>query len=145
MIIAITALFSGLLFGLGLTVSQMVNPIKVQAFLDPFGQWDPTLIFVMGGALIVTLSTSRWILKRSKPLASASFQVPKQGSLDANLLGGAALFGIGWGLSGYCPGPGLVALSINLSEATLFIPAMLAGAMLVEPLRRLGQSLIVNR
>ena len=103
----LVALFSGTLFGLGLTVSGMVNPQKVIGFLDVAGDWDPTLAVVMGGALLVAIPAFRLIFKRSHPVLEDEFELPTKKELDASLLGGAALFGIGWGLSGFCPGAGL--------------------------------------
>ena len=111
------ALISGTLFGVGLTVSGMINPAKVLGFLDVAGDWDPTLAFVMGGALLVTGPIMPVILRQSRPLLASAFDLPKKTTLDAPLLGGAALFGVGWGLSGFCPGPAVAAL----------VPALLGG------------------
>ena len=123
----IIALISGILFGAGLVLSQMVNPEKVQGFLDLFGNWDPSLILVMGGAVAVTLVTSRFILKRKTPIFADRFYMAMKSSIDGRLVLGAVLFGMGWGLSGYCPGPGLVNAMINPSEAIVFIPALIIG------------------
>jgi uncharacterized protein len=126
----IVALFSGALFGLGLAVSGMTNPAKVIGFLDFAGGWDPTLAFVMGGALLVTIPAFRLILGRQRPILADGFALPTKTSLDARLLGGAALFGVGWGLSGFCPGPAVVALTTGLTPVFAFVAAMVAGMVL---------------
>ncbi len=102
------ALISGVLFGLGLTLSGMSDPAKVQGFLNITGNWVPDLIFVMGGAVFVTVLLTPLILKRTAPLMADSFSLPLATALDKRLIAGAILFGIGWGLSGYCPGPAVV-------------------------------------
>ncbi len=130
----LTALLSGLLFGLGLAVSQMVNPHKVQAFLDVTGDWDPSLALVMGGALAVTAIAFRLVLKRKAPVFGTSFAIPTGAVIDRRLLAGAAIFGAGWGLAGYCPGPALAALSRPGIEAVSFVIAMLAGSLLCRAL-----------
>lgn len=101
---------AGLLFGLGLAVSGMTDPARVLGFLDVAGAWDPTLMFVLGGAVVTTFIGYRLVLRRSTPLLGGVFQLPTKQELDAKLLGGAALFGIGWGLSGYCPGPAIASI-----------------------------------
>jgi uncharacterized protein len=126
----IVALFSGALFGLGLAVSGMTNPAKVIGFLDFAGGWDPTLAFVMGGALLVTIPAFRLILGRQRPILADGFALPTKSALDARLLGGAALFGVGWGLSGFCPGPAVVALTTGLTPVFAFVAAMVAGMVL---------------
>jgi uncharacterized membrane protein YedE/YeeE len=123
----VVALISGLIFGAGLVISEMVNPVKVQDFLDPFGNWDSSLAFVMGGAVAVTLFTSHFIVKRKKPIAAEQFYLAIKTSIDSRLILGASLFGIGWGLSGYCPGPGIVNAIINPQEAMVFLPALVIG------------------
>ena len=123
----IIALMSGLIFGAGLVISEMVNPVKVQNFLDPFGNWDASLAFVMGGAVAVTLFTSRFIMKRKTPIIADRFYMAVKNTIDARLIFGAGVFGIGWGLSGYCPGPGLINAMINPTEAMLFLPALIVG------------------
>ncbi|HCH32483.1 MAG TPA: YeeE/YedE family protein [Oceanospirillaceae bacterium] len=123
----IIALISGLIFGAGLVISEMVNPTKVQDFLDLFGNWDSSLAFVMGGAVAVTLVTSRFILKRKTPIFAERFYMAVKTSIDARLVVGASLFGLGWGLSGYCPGPGILNAMINPSEALVFLPALIIG------------------
>jgi uncharacterized membrane protein YedE/YeeE len=126
----IVALFSGALFGLGLAVSGMTNPAKVIGFLDLAGEWDPTLAFVMGGALLVTIPAFRLILGRQRPILAGGFALPAESTLDARLLGGAALFGVGWGLSGFCPGPAVAALVTGLAPVVAFVAAMMAGMVL---------------
>jgi len=121
------ALVSGILFGLGLSLSQMVNPEKVLGFLDITGNWDPSLAFVMIGALAVAFISFRWVLKRPAPLLDDSFHVSKRREIDKPLLLGAALFGIGWGMSGYCPGPALASLGLGTREALVMVIAIYAG------------------
>ena len=114
----LVALFAGTLFGLGLAVSGIMNPQKVIGFLDVAGDWDPTLMFVMGGARLVTIPAFRVILKRPRPILVDDFALPTKSVLDARLLGGAALFGVGWGLSGFCPGPAMGALPRGLRRCS---------------------------
>ena len=125
------ALLSGLLFGAGLVVSRMVDPTKVQHFLDfagmATGAWDPSLAFVMAGALAVTAPGYRLILRRKAPLAASAFRLPTRTDIDAKLVVGAAAFGVGWGLAGYCPGPAIASLVFGRAEAAVFVVAMLAG------------------
>ncbi len=123
------ALISGLLFGLGLGISQMMDRDRVLNFLDIAGQWDPTLAFVMGGAVAVTLISFRFILNRPTPILGGRFQVPTRQDIDLPLLGGAALFGIGWGIGGYCPGPGIAALTLGIWNPVIFLGAMLVGSL----------------
>ncbi|NJM28956.1 MAG: YeeE/YedE family protein [Rhizobiales bacterium] len=118
---------SGLLFGSGLAISGMVNPMKVLNFLDPAGAWDPTLIFVMAGGLIVTLLGYRLAFARSRPFAADVFSLPQSRTIDAKLIGGSALFGLGWGLSGLCPGPAIAGLVFGRIESVAFVAAMAAG------------------
>lgn len=127
-----TASASGLVFGFGLALSHMVDPDKVLAFLDIVGSWDPSLALVMGGALLVAAAGFPLVLRRSKPILAADFDLPTRTAIDGQLLGGAALFGLGWGLSGYCPGPAVAALAVNLREALVFLPGVIIGGLLVE-------------
>ncbi len=127
MIINIAALACGLIFGLGLILSGMGSPTKVQNFLDFFGQWDPSLGFVMGGAIAVGLVAFTWAKQRQTALLGAPMQLPTSTAIDRKLLTGSALFGIGWGLAGFCPGPALMNLSTLNPEVWLFVAAMLAG------------------
>jgi uncharacterized membrane protein YedE/YeeE len=124
----LAALAAGALFGAGLTLSGMVNPLKVLNFLDIAGDWDPSLALVMGGGLVVTLITFRWVLARSAPILAAQFSLPTNNNIDTRLLAGSALFGVGWGLAGYCPGPAIAALSFGSTEPWLFVGAMLLGS-----------------
>jgi len=120
-------LASGLLFGLGLVISGMINPGKVLGFLDIAGDWDPSLALVMVGALIVAAPAYLLAKRMHKPLCSSAFAPPARSSIDRQLIGGALLFGVGWGLVGYCPGPALASLGIGSGRTLLFIAAMLAG------------------
>ena len=136
------ALIAGILFGLGLAMSQMVDPEKVLSFLDvgamPYGGWDPSLMLVLGAAVGVNLLGYRFVLKRAHPLFDDRFHLPTRKDLDGRLLGGAALFGIGWGLAGYCPGPGLAALTLGSADPLWFTAAMIMGMVAfdrVEALR----------
>jgi uncharacterized membrane protein YedE/YeeE len=122
----------GLVFGVGISISGMANPAKVLNFFDVAGAWDPSLAFVMGGALIVTFFGYRLVLKRQAPLMSTSFQVPTRRDLDAQLIGGAAVFGIGWGISGFCPGGALPALGTGRSEVFIFVLSLLAGIIVAR-------------
>jgi len=121
------ALLSGSLFGGGLALSGMMNPARVRGFLDVFGAWDPTLAFVMGGAVLVMAVT--WLIqgRMTQPLMSDEFHLPGTKLIDAKLLGGAALFGIGWALAGLCPGPAIASLGTALVPAGVFVAAMVAG------------------
>jgi uncharacterized membrane protein YedE/YeeE len=124
------ALVSGVLFGAGLALSGMMDPLRVRGFLDLFGQWDPTLLFVMGGAMAVMFIA--WTIQKrlEKPAAADRFSLPGTMKIDARLVSGSALFGIGWGLAGLCPGPGLASLVINPAPAAIFVAAMAAGMLL---------------
>jgi uncharacterized protein len=128
--VLLAALGSGALFGAGLAVSSMTDRRVVLGFLDIFGDWDPTLAFVMGGAVAVTLVAFRLILERDAPVLGGSFRIPERDAVDARLLAGAAVFGVGWGLAGFCPGPALVGVAAGLVDAWIFLPAMLAGSWL---------------
>jgi uncharacterized protein len=130
----VIALLCGLVFGVGLAVSGMTDTAKVLGFLDVFGQWVPDLAFVMGGAVCVTLLAFPLVLRRGKPLLSASFSLPLSKAIDSRLLGGAALFGIGWGIYGYCPGPALSALLYLDWKTAVFVTAMLVGMALANRL-----------
>lgn len=123
----ITALLSGLVFGFGLILSEMINPEKVLAFLDIFGQWDPSLAFVMGAALIVAGLGYKMVFRRKKPFFADQFHLPQKQDIDKRLVTGSALFGIGWGIAGLCPGPAIVGLTIGGPDILIFLAAMLAG------------------
>ena len=120
---------SGILFGLGLSVSEMVDPARVLGFLNVLGPWDPTLIFVMGGALTVAVPGFQYARLMHKPVLGMSFSMPGKKDLDKKLILGAVLFGIGWGLAGICPGPSLVALNAFDGRIVLFVVALLAGLL----------------
>lgn len=130
----LVALLAGALFGVGLAVSGMMDPRKVIGFLDFAGDWDPTLLFVMGGALLVCVPAFRLVLGRPRPVLADGFALPAKNALDARLLGGDALFGVGWGLSGFCPGPAVAALvpalAAGLTPVVAFFAAMISGMAL---------------
>lgn len=125
----LAAFAAGAIFGLGLVISGMANPAKVLGFLDIAGDWDPTLIFVMGGAIIVAFPAFRFAKRRARPVLEEKWSLPDRNDIDPRLLFGAALFGIGWGLAGFCPGPGLAALALVPGEAGIFVASMIAGAL----------------
>src|SRR6056297_2877463 len=117
----------GLVFGLGIALSGMINPAKVLNFFDVAGAWDPSLAFVMGGALVTTFLGYRIVLRRAAPLIEPRFQIPTSRDIDARLVGGSAVFGIGWGIAGFCPGAAVPALGTGRWEVALFVAALLAG------------------
>jgi uncharacterized membrane protein YedE/YeeE len=123
----VISLAAGTLFGVGLAASEMVNPARVLGFLDVAGTWDPTLAYVMGGALAFAAMSFHFVLRRNHPILAPSFSLATKVKIDRPLLGGAALFGLGWGLAGYCPGPALASLSLGRWEPYLFVGAMLVG------------------
>ncbi|MEQ1952288.1 DUF6691 family protein [Mesorhizobium yinganensis] len=120
-------LLLGLLFGIGLVVSGMSDPAKVLNFLDVAGTWDPSLAFVMGGGVLVAFIGYRLVLRRDRPLMANGFRLPTKTSIDGRLLTGAAIFGIGWGIGGFCPGPAFAALGLGQPGTLAFVLAMLAG------------------
>jgi len=124
----VLALVAGLLFGLGLGVSQMIDRERVLGFLDVAGDWDPTLAFVMGGAVLVTIISFRFVLKRSHPIFGNRFYLPTRKDIDRNLLIGAGFFGVGWGIAGYCPGPAITATVLGIANPFIFVIAMIAGS-----------------
>lgn len=124
---AIAALFCGIIFGLGLTVSEMINPARVIGFLDIAGQWDLTLMLVMGSALAVTVVGFPLITRKKHPILEEKFSLPTKTELDLPLISGAVLFGIGWGLAGLCPGPAIAGLASLEPGVFLFVAAMIAG------------------
>ena len=132
----LTGLVAGLVFGIGLVVSGMANPAKVLNFLDVAGRWDPSLAFVMGGAAGVTFLGYRWVLRRPAPVLAESFALPTASRIDGRLLGGAALFGIGWGIGGFCPGPAWTALTLGAPGTLVFLPMMLLGLWLGGRIKR---------
>ena len=137
-------LLTGLLFGLGLCLSGMADPSVVLGFLDLAGQWNPALLFVMAGGVSVTFIGYRIVLGRKRPLWSKSFQLPTASAVDGSLISGAAIFGIGWGLAGYCPGPALVSLASGRPQVLVFVVAMLAGMIFVRWIRARPGATIAN-
>jgi uncharacterized membrane protein YedE/YeeE len=123
----LVAVVSGLLFGVGVTLSGMVNPAKVLNFMDIAGQWDPTLIFVMGAALVVTFIGYKLVLARPQPFFEACFILPTSTRVDARLIAGAVMFGLGWGLTGFCPGPAVASLVFGYWQSWVFVAAMALG------------------
>jgi uncharacterized membrane protein YedE/YeeE len=134
---AAAAFFAGLVFGIGLIVSRMANPAKVLGFLDLAGRWDPSLALVMAGAIAIGVVAFGWARKRSVTLLGTPMLLPQPGAVDRRLVGGGALFGVGWGLAGFCPGPALVALGAGQPKALAFVVAMLAGMLLFEFVERM--------
>ncbi len=128
----IVVYLAGLLFGLGIMISGMANPAKVINFFDVFGTWDPSLIFVMGGALVTTFIGYRLVLARQRPWLAERFYLPSNTTIDARLIAGAAIFGIGWGISGFCPGGALPTLGTGRIDVALFVAAMLAGILITR-------------
>ena len=123
----ILSYFIGLIFGVGISVSGMANPAKVLNFFDIAGTWDPSLAFVMGGAVVITSLGYRLVWRRSAPLFGDRFQIPTSNAIDARLIGGSAIFGIGWGIAGFCPGAAIPALGTGRWEVALFLVAVTAG------------------
>ncbi|MBW6389748.1 DUF6691 family protein [Billgrantia antri] len=123
---------AGLLFGLGLALAGMTDPARVLGFLDLFGAWDPTLMFVLGGAVVTTFIGYRVVFRREQPMLGETFQLPTRQDLDGRLIGGAALFGIGWGLSGYCPGPAIASIAGLTAPLLAMLAAMVAGWFLAR-------------
>ena len=126
----IAAAAAGALFGAGLAISGMTDRQVVLGFLDLAGEWNPTLLAVMAGAVTVTAIGYRFVLRKTAPACGGEFRVPKSNAIDGRLIAGATLFGVGWGLAGFCPGPALVGAAAGLADAWLFVPAMLAGSWL---------------
>ena len=134
--IVLAAFLSGALVGAGLAIASMTDRQVVLGFLDVAGDWNPTLAFVMGGAVAVTAVAFRLVLRRKAPAFGDRFRVPQVDEIDRRLLTGAAIFGIGWGLAGFCPGPALVGVAAGLADAWIFLPAMVAGSFLAGRLGR---------
>lgn len=123
------ALWAGSLFGLGLSLSQMIDRDRILGFLDVAGIWDPTLLFVLLGAVAVTVTTFRFVLGRPQPVFAEQFYLPTKQEIDRPLIVGAAIFGMGWGIAGYCPGPGITALVLGVWNPVLFVVAFIAGSL----------------
>lgn len=132
----LTALLSGLIFGFGLILSGMANPAKVLGFLDLAGAWDPSLAFVMGGAILVGLAAFFIAYRRTLSFLGGNMHLPKAGTIDRRLVAGSLLFGMGWGVAGFCPGPALVAIGMGEIKALVFAAAMLAGMVIFELLEQ---------
>lgn len=133
----LAALFCGILFGLGLAVSGMTDTNRVLGFLDLAGDWQPALLWVMGGAVMVTLLGFRFVLRQQRPLFAPDFYLPVTRRIDWRLVLGAALFGVGWGVYGYCPGPAISALFYGSSDTAIFVAAMVCGMWLAARLEKL--------
>lgn len=129
---AAISLAAGTIFGAGLALGGMTDPARVRGFLDLFGNWDPTLAFVMGGAVLVMALA--WVVQRQmlRPVFAEGFSLPDRNDITPRLVGGSALFGIGWGIAGLCPGPGFAALALEPASAAIFVAAMLAGMLVVR-------------
>lgn len=134
---AILALASGALFGAGLAISGMADPTRVRDFLDLLGRWDPTLAFVMAGAIVPMAIAWRIQRRLAAPLASTDFSIPSTVKIDGKLIGGSLLFGVGWGIAGLCPGPAIAGLALRPSAAFIFVVAMIAGMMVHRSLDRM--------
>ena len=135
-----SALGAGFVFGLGLWVSGLANPKKVLGFLDVTGNWDASLALVMGGAVAVTLAGFRLVSSVKKPIFETNFEIPARIDLDLSLVAGAAIFGIGWGIGGYCPGPALTVFATLSAESLAFVAAMVAGGLLHSALVSQGET-----
>lgn len=127
--LVVASFVAGLLFAVGLGIGGMLHPAKVIGFLDFLGDWDPSLLFVMGGGMLASFAFLRLARRRERPLLDERFHLPTASKVDAPLVAGAALFGVGWGLAGYCPGPGIVSVSTLSVDALLFFGAMAAGML----------------
>ncbi|MFT3974131.1 MAG: YeeE/YedE family protein [Amaricoccus sp.] len=125
----VTAYLIGLLFGTGIALSGMIDPAKVLNFFDLAGHWDPSLAFVMAGALAVTAAGYRLVLRPPAPILADRFHLPEATAIDARLIGGAAIFGVGWGIAGFCPGGALPALGTGRADVALFVGALIAGIL----------------
>ncbi|WP_218048682.1 DUF6691 family protein [Curvivirga aplysinae] len=128
----ITGLIAGSLFGIGLTISDMVNPKRVLGFLDIAGEWDPTLLFVMGGAMLPMFISWFFVKKLKHPLCETDFQIPSKQRINVKLIMGSALFGIGWGTIGICPGPSLASIGTGNVSLLIFVSSMIAGMLLFK-------------
>lgn len=136
------SLITGMIFGLGITVSGMINPEKVLNFFDIAGAWDPSLAFVMAGAVAATFIGYRMVFRRNSPVFDTTFYLPTSTEVDAKLVGGSALFGIGWGIAGFCPGAAIPALGTGQWEVALFLIALIAGLILRRILTGLGSAFL---
>jgi uncharacterized protein len=139
----LVGLLSGLVFGFGLSLSGMVDPARVRGFLDVTGDWDPSLVFVLGGAVVVATIGYRLSLRLQRPALDDLFHLPTKTTIDAPLLIGSAIFGVGWGLAGLCPGPAVASLTLGLPPTFLFVAAMLVGMIIHD--RLLGRIVPASR
>ena len=137
---ALVAGVAGGIFGVGLAVAGMTDPVKVLNFLDILGDWDASLMLVLGGAVVLTFLGYRLILIRQQPVLADGFSLPKRKDIDQPLVWGAVCFGVGWGLAGYCPGPALASIGMGNAEALWFVPSMLAGMFLRRWIARMAKS-----
>ena len=128
----IVSCISGIIFGVGLSVSNMINPEKVLGFLDIFGLWDPSLIFVMMGAIIISAPVFFLFRGKNKPLFANNFTMPTLKSIDKNLIIGSSIFGVGWGMAGFCPGPAISSLALLNTYSVIFVLSMLGGFLLTK-------------
>lgn len=133
---SLAAGLSGLIFGFGLSLSGMLDPARVRGFLDPMGAWDPSLAFVLGGAVSVAMIGTRLSRRLQQPLLDSSFHLPTGTRIDRPLLLGSALFGVGWGMAGLCPGPAVASLTLGIAPTALFVIAMVAGMRLHDRFMR---------
>jgi len=136
----LAGLITGFLFGLGLCLSGMTSPAVIQGFLDIAGAWNPALVFVMAGGVAVTFVGYRFLVPKSRPLWANQFSLPANTRIDLPLLAGAAIFGIGWGLAGYCPGPAVVSLASGRTSVFVFVLSMLAGMILIRWIRGMSRA-----
>jgi uncharacterized membrane protein YedE/YeeE len=130
---------AGTVFGVGLAVAEMTNPNKVLNFLDVTGTWDASLLFVLGAAVLLAAAAFHWVLRRSSPVLDEKFHLPQATKVDARLITGAAIFGIGWGIAGYCPGPVIASLGLGNPEVFWLLPALLIGAALQRSIDNAGR------
>jgi len=142
---ALAALLCGALFGIGLAIARMTDPTVVIGFLDVFGDFDPTLAFVLIGATLTTAVTFHFVTRRSRPIMAGEFQLPATRTIDLPLILGAAIFGVGWGLVGACPAPAIVALGSGAAWAAIFVVAMIAGSRVESMSSRLASRLASSR
>ena len=134
------ALAAGLIFGFGLALSGMLNPARVQGFLDIFGNWDPSLAFVLGGAVVVAFGGVALARRMNRPAFEPAFHLPEMNRIDGRLILGSAIFGLGWGLGGFCPGPAVASLSLGLWQTALFVAAMVTGMVVHDRRYRRSRS-----
>ena len=135
----VVSIFAGLVFGIGIMVSGMASPAKVMNFFDVAGTWDPSLMFVMCGALVTTLIGYQLIFRRRRPISDPSFHLPTKSDIDVRLVSGAAIFGIGWGIAGFCPGGAIPAIGTGRTEVLVFSGALIAGILITRLALQLGQ------